>query len=405
MERYLKSLVFDAMAGRTQSNSSALANLPAPVLLLLFVTPFLWNRQWYASGIAVLAVMLWHLCRESNQIEETEKWKIRFNIMEAIDIVGTMADCETRRGQQGGGGDGNGDEVQNAGSRIILSTGLAALAKKYNSVRVPKDKDENTSNKSNTKVDRLALLCQEAAYIGLRCFLDGNKTMDIIAASIALLALIAKNARVRERHRYEADIYGLDIPVQAIRQVFEIAKEIEDDESREQEAAEVQRKSCLLLGALAEGDTDIAQLVAGEGGIEVIMNAARWYHCHAEVGNWALWALFILCFEYPPNKAVFVAADGVPLTIDIMRNCRESLEVARHGVALIFDLMRENPKTRLDVWQIRKAALAVGLHDVLVKVMEEHTDAMDVVMMGTEILVGTGYEGEIPTFSTPGLNR
>eukprot|EP00977_Amphora_coffeiformis_P001799 scaffold353_cov185-Amphora_coffeaeformis.AAC.27 len=323
--------------------------------------------------------------------------------MEAADIVGTMVDCETRQGQQGGVG-GDGDENYIRESRIILSTGLAALAKKYNSVRIPKDGDTKGSNNSNPQVDGLALLCQEAVYIGFRCFLDGNKNMDIIAASIALLALIAKNARVRERHRYEADVYGIDVPVQIIRQGFEIAKEIEDDEPKEQEAAEVQRKSCLLLGALAEGDSDLAQLVAGEGGIEVIMNAARWYRCHDELCGWALWALFILCFEYPPNKTVFVKGDGVPLTIDIMRNCRESLEVARHGVALIFDLMRENPETRLDVWQIRKAALAAGLHDVLVKAMEEHTDTMDIMMMGSEILVGTGYEGEIPTFSPPGLN-
>ena len=390
------------MAERTKSNTAGLTGLPTPVLLLLFVTPFLWNRQWYASGIAVFAVMLWHVCRQSNQIGDTEKWKIRFNIMGAVDIVQAMADCETRQGQQPdeGGGD---DENQTRDDNVILSTGLAALAKKYNEVRVPKDGDTKANN-SNPQVDGLALLCQEAAYIAFRCFLDGNKNMDISAASIALLALIAKNIRVRERHRYEADIYGLDVPIRIIRQVLEIAKEFENDEPKEQEAAELQRKSCLLLGAIAEGDSELAQLVGGEGGIEVIMNAARWYRCHAEVGNWALWALFILCFEYPPNKTVFVEADGVPLAIDIMRNCPESLEVARHGVALIFDLMRENPETRLDVWRIRKAALTAGLHHVLVKTMHEHTEAMDIMMMGSEILVGTGYEGEIPTFTPPEMN-
>lgn len=393
------------MTERRKRETAVSSTLSTPVLLILFVTPFLWNRQWYASGISVFVILMWQVCREANQIEESEKWRIRFNIMEAADIVQTLVDYETRQGQQGGGTNGEDEAQRRRETSIILTTGLATLAKKYNAVRVPKGEGTNQKQvNNNEQADELALLCQEAAYIGFRYFLDGNQDVDISAASVALLALIAKNAGVRERHRYQADVYGLDVPVQIIRQGLELAKEIEDDQAKEQDAAEVQRKSCLLLGALSEGDSDLAQLVSGEGGVEVIMNAARWYRWHAEVGNWALWALFILCYEYPPNKVVFFEAEGISLTIDIMRNCHESLEVSRHGVALIFDLMRENPEARLDVWRIRKAALAAGIHDVLVKAMQEHTEAMDIMMMGSEILVGTGFEGDIPTFTPPEMD-
>lgn len=121
-----------------------------------------------------------------------------------------------------------------------------------------------------------------------------------------------------------------------------------------------------------------------------------------------------------PNKAVFVDADAVPLVIELLRNhctvgssssssssSRKSgsgsggvpSEVARHGVALLFDLLRENsPPASVNVYKIRQAALTAGMHPVLVQVMQENSDAMDILMMGSEILLGTGYEGEIPTF-------
>lgn len=388
------------------SNSSTRIIFTPLVLCVLFATPFLWSGQWYTAVVIVSGVLLWQCWTQANRIDDREKWKIRFNVMEAPDVVQAMADCETNNNQQSSK-DVVVEEQQRREARIILATGLAALAKKYNAIRIPRVEKEGKSKKPqrNPQTDSLALLCQEAAYIGFRCYLDGlTPSMDVSSASIALLALIAKNEAVRERHRYEADVYGLNIPAEVIRKCLELAKEIHDDKQQEQEAAEVQRKSCLLLGALAEGDADLAQLVAGEGGIDIVMKAAQWYRYHADVLNWALWALFILCFEYPPNKATFVENEGIALAIEAMRNCPESTEVARHGVALVFDLMRENPETRLDVWRIRKAALAAGLHDVLVKAMQEHADAMDIMMMGSEILVGTGYAGEIPTYDPPELN-
>ena len=50
---------------------------------------------------------------------------------------------------------------------------------------------------------------------------------------------------------------------------------------------------------------------------------------------------------------------------------------------------------------VRQAAVAVGLHEVLLQAMEDHRNkpdqAMDIWMMSQELLVGTNYQGEIPT--------
>ena len=43
-------------------------------------------------------------------------------------------------------------------------------------------------------------------------------------------------------------------------------------------------------------------------------------------------------------------------------------------------------------------ALNAGLHDVMVNAMNEFETSMEIVMMGQEMLVATGYQGEIPRF-------
>jgi hypothetical protein len=380
-------------------------------------TPFLWTNQWAFSMIIALVIFVWQGCRQAQYIDEKDKWEIRFNIMEASEIVHVMADCELAQHNQ----TIVGSKQQNlAETCLMFSTALAVMAKKYDLERTRQSRTAipTTATKaakvsgSTVNLDSLALACQEAVYLGFRQLVGTQSnfggTADLTEASIALLALVAKNPAVRERHRYQADVYGLDLPVQIIDQALQAAKKVVDDEAHEQAMAEIQRKACLLLGALAEGDPDLAQLLVGEGAIEIILNGLHWYQFHAHVANWGLWALFILCYEYAPNKVVFVEAGGLSKVLRVMKNCAENTEVARHGTALLFDLLRQPDldtkpvvPPRLDLARIRQEALIAELHPVLIQAMEMHSSCMEIMMMGREILMGTGYEGQIPMVATP----
>ena len=297
----------------------------------------------------VLLALVWLCCSSTSSLSLEDQLEIKFNIWEAPDILQEMARSD--------------------GDRAVLVAGLHALARKYH--------------------PDTALLCQDAAYLALQSSDD-----TILAAALSLLALCAKREDVRERH--QADVYGLDRPLDAIRASLLRAKELHDPKL-EQQAAEVQRKACLWMGALSDGDTASAQLVAGEGGIEAILAAVDWYRYHSEVGNWGLWALFVLCFEAKTNKEVLVRENGVPIVVRVVENCAESVDVARHGLALLFDLMREDEETRVDVWAVRKSALAAGLHDAVSLAMVNHNE-MDIMMMGQELLVGTNYGGDVPRY-------
>jgi hypothetical protein len=161
----------------------------------------------------------------------------------------------------------------------------------------------------------------------------------------------------------------------------------------------------------------MAALVAQEGGVQAILSALGYFRYHSDVANWALWALFTMCYESPSNRRAFLDLHGIPVVLQAMRNCLDSVEVARHGTALLFDLMRQEDDTDgigmlgssradgavVDVWKVRKAAVDAGLHPVLVHNLQSYVNEADIAMMSREMLVGTNYQGDdLSAFVVPG---
>ena len=246
------------------------------------------------------------------------------------------------------------------------------------------------------KLHELELLCQEACYIILGLNIQDD---DITSAAISLLALVGGDEEVRRRNFEEADEFGLDIPVRAMSDALLRAKACSEPlEDKEHVSAEIQRKGCLLLGALSNENKSIASKVVDENGLETILEAIDWYRHHEEVANWALWAIFVLCYDHTQNKGQLIKLDGINKICRVMRDIPSSLEVARHGTAILFDIMREIPDSLQDVAQIRLVALNAGMHDVVKGAMEKFPNSKEIVMMGQQMLVATGYQGEIPRF-------
>jgi hypothetical protein len=243
------------------------------------------------------------------------------------------------------------------------------------------------------------MCCQQIAFTTIRLYPEDD---EVIAGSISLLALIAKNTDVRKRYKYQADDYGLGRPIGVLRKALERAK-IEVDETKEELLAEILRKGCLFLGAVCNDDNELglALKITEEGGLELVLDAANWFRLHEDVSNWALWAVFTLCFDQTRIKIELVRLQGIQTICEVMKNNPTSLEVNRHGVALLFDLLRENQTDgglKWDPWEIRKVALASGMHNVVFSAMNEFSDSMDIMMMGQEMLVGTGFQGDIPVY-------
>ena len=314
-----------------------------------------------------------------SQIKDEEKQAIRYNILEPDDIIAELEELEEEK---------QSNKEMTDSDKTKCLTCLSSLARKHQ--RMKKEGDKT-----------FPLLCQQAAYLTLRLL---PKDSEAVGSCIALLALVAKDEEVRKRNKYQADVYGLDRPIRALRGVLELAKK-EEDEEKEGELAETLRKGCLFFGALSDNDKELnlATTIVQEEGLELILDIANWFRFHEEVANWSMWAIFILCYDCIQNKVELIRLAGVTTVCSLLANNPTSLEVTRHGIAILYDLLREGnteagKKYNYDPWAVRTQALAAGLHNTVVKAMNEFSASMDIMMMGQEMLLGTGYRGDIPQF-------
>lgn len=351
---------------------------------LLMGLPLLIGGNWYLGISCAFIAFGIALCNAMNQIAEEDKLNIQYNNMEAADISDELKELEkTFRDKN----NYEKSKSQVAKIRLRILTALEVLAKKFSTLRTRKGKYHP---------HEMECCCQEAAYTAFRLFPDDD---ELIASALSLHALVAKDSEVRQRHLHEADIYGLNVPIRAMRQAMARAKALDNPpEAIEHRSADLQRKACLLLGALADEDSDMATRIVDEEGLDAIFEVLRWYRYHEEVAIWALWATFILCYDHIGNKTELFKLGGIHLICQVRLNIPHSLDVARHGIATLFDLLREIPESPSDIAQIRKIAMNAGLHGAVRSAMDEFPESMEIMMMSQEMLVATGFKGKIPQY-------
>ncbi|GAX26424.1 hypothetical protein FisN_37Hh026 [Fistulifera solaris] len=373
-----------------------------PIVTLVSILPLMYTGHYHWALTALFATFLTACCNAMEELDTETKTDIRLNVMSPEDIVHEL------------------EKATGEDRTTIVATGLRQLSQKYHkqSTRLKDQPKPSVAKEQIQRLEEMALLSQRAAYVALhQCPQDDT----VVAGAISLLALIAKDEAVRERHVQQTDVYGLDVPLRCIRDALERAKEHNeinldepngcerfDDMSIAQQQAELQRKACLWLGALAGGLND---LVVQEGGFEILLNAASWYRNHSEVVNWALWAIFELCQDNVKRKAALVELNGVTCILQAMETTvTESVEVARHGLAIIFDIMRTDPQEfvvldgpLIDMYKVKHAALNAGIHSICLAAMKSYSDKPEIMMLGQALLVGTAYNGKIPTFTGPNV--
>lgn len=334
----------------------------------IFVASFglFWiGNTWTALAFCLIGVLYMASGWLFKEMPLEDKLRIEYNIYSAED---GLKDLVRRQDVAKAEKDPEGVSIFRTSTLALLP----ALAKKYSKLHAKLTQQEMENNEV---IKHHALVSQKAAYIGLNGFEDDD---EVVMAAFALLALVSKEPSVKIRHYEQADQFGLDVLVEAMKRAQKRAKGY-NTESKEQLAAEVQRKGCLLLGALADKDSTLADQICQEGGVDAIAGALSWFRCHSDMVNWALWALFTICYEHEENK--FSLDDHAPVILESMRNSPESLEVARHGTALLFDLLRE---TRMQAAADR--LVSAGLEKTMMTITELHSDASDIQMMGQEIL-------------------
>jgi len=255
---------------------------------------------------------------------------------------------------------------------------------------------------------------------------------------------------------------GLDVPIHSMRRSLQRTKEMmdyctgsyygdddedgggenSDAEEREQISAELQRKACIYLGAVAEmdrgkhGDEGIgggrgssnyehsvrnATSIVDNGGMEAILETLMWFRFHVHVANWALWALFNICYDHGENKKELIKLNGVDCVCTVLKCIMNDLEeqtkvdedhsgtdydwqevtmqAVQHGIAILFDTMRyddgnyEN-RSATNAMQLRvvqrRVALNAGMLEVVKSATRMFPKSTEIVLMGQQMLVTMG---------------
>jgi hypothetical protein len=433
---------------------------------------------YYKAAFCFIAIGLLYIFQSSfiqQKVPLIDQYKIKYNIYSPGDVINDLYTLQNKQNT-----DADDVNEERLLFRDVAIVAFTALAKKYNQILETQSKyqhqtfnsdvDTTARESRNQKYDdalqHLAIQYQDLIHTivfvipkpsavnnatATTSMNDSNSISDtddeVVSAALALLALISKKSSVRQRyHRIQGievlketkslqhPYYDFDDILHCIDAALLRAKEYDtEDETKDRIAAELQRKACLFIGAIAD-DTDnndnksnknsIIQLskqslsiqIGEQGGIQTILNALAWYQYHVEVINWGLWSIFILCYDNTTNQMIFIQLDGIPVILQAMKNCFNDtdtqsavVDVARHGTAILFDLLRESDREdnqngnhpKIDRWKVRNVALSAGLHDCIVKAMtisihHPQNRNMDIFVMGREILVGTNYQGSIP---------
>jgi uncharacterized membrane protein len=444
---------------RTHGRQITLVTFLGTILLFLFSWfSFRQEQGWSVMGCFfwfVIIMMIVATCHTINIIiiiimnEETfqqDQWKKRYNTCDADDILEEIKNCHD-----------DDDDDDDHDSIVRLEAALESLITKVTTSSSSNNNNNKRLRRRNGNVyepHELELACQEAAYLAIQknC---GRKSDLILSTAISLLALVAKDTAVRERFLISSmtttttktktttlsrstNNFHIRILLQIIQSSLWriIQQQAEEEEEQQQQqadhedeilAAQVQRKSFLWMGALADQNPKLASLLVDEGGMDCIKNAMDWFRHHSQVNNWGLWAIFQLCLDHTANQAEWVRKGGLSITCRAIQihhhdsSCDESsssssLDICRHGLAILYDILRQPPNHSSStshhspyrasilthqISELRKIAIAAGLHDAVYAAMVAHPDSREVMGMGTEILVSTGFRGPIIPMHPP----
>lgn len=152
-------------------------------------------------------------------------------------------------------------------------------------------------------------------------------------------------------------------------------------------------KYLMLLGFAGE-DNPIGQNLLGDrGGIQVLMEYLKYFADNKTFVKWCCWALIHTTYNHPPNKAEVVRSEGIGLVVTCLRQHTKHLtqgiydygestskgdtteaDTYYQAIALLYNVMMPDNQAKVNLAQVRQAALHSGLVDIAQGIQRKYKD-------------------------------
>jgi hypothetical protein len=79
-----------------------------------------------------------------------------------------------------------------------------------------------------------------------------------------------------------------------------------------------------------------------------------------------------LSFNHPPNKCEVIQRGGIPLTINVLTHFSSSRDIVQQALAVLFNLLTEDNRTKVNMSSVRQMALTAGIIDIIQAIEKKH---------------------------------
>ena len=131
-------------------------------------------------------------------------------------------------------------------------------------------------------------------------------------------------------------------------------------------------KLVMAVGLLCADSREAQTKTGDRGAIKVVVDILRTYgYMSADVVKWCCWSLIHLTFDHPPNKRELYQIGGIVHVIDSLQHFPKSVPVFEQALGLIINVLVYDSHTKMNQSQVRQAALANNIFNVLQNAQKE----------------------------------
>lgn len=131
-------------------------------------------------------------------------------------------------------------------------------------------------------------------------------------------------------------------------------------------------KLVMSVGLLCADSREAQTKTGDRGAIRVVVDVLRTYGSVSEdVVKWCCWSLIHLTFDHPPNKRELYQIGGIVHVIDSLQHFPKSVPVFEQALGLIINVLVYDSHTKMNQSQVRQAALANNIFNVLQNAQKE----------------------------------